>query len=410
MPAYSGKFQYSGESGQPLSQGPCQVRFETESCIVTPAGGIPVAFDLGDIDSLARSDWDLQLKLYTGKTVALRQFGPAFGRMADELTAAWRDRTIQCLLLEDLDEVARFNGAAAFPPAAASPAEIRIYKSNIAILPVSAPAAQWRLADVNSLQFDDASYTLTLESAGRRLVFSKLAQKTDEFVSTLSATIDELRQKSAEVLLSTFPFLDPDRLQRLMAVMPEGRSVPLPALAEIHPKLADTVIARAVGPRMKPYFDELRSRATADPLMAGFKFIREDEEPSEEPASEEPPAEESGDTEKSPLFVWFFFPIAGRNVAAWESTTGSGRATYLFRANAPRQDAIASLTRGLALVNFRREPVYLPDDSLEQQPRFHRYAIGARKLPDLRNLRSAFLGRAIHSSLEAWRAQLDAVV
>ena len=60
-------------------------------------------------------------------------------------------------------------------------------------------------------------------------------------------------------------------------------------------------------------------------------------------------------------------------------------------------------------MNFRREPVYLPDDSLERQPRFHRYAIGCRKLPDLRTLRAAFLGRAIHSSLDAWTAQVDAI-
>jgi hypothetical protein len=46
---------------------------------------------------------------------------------------------------------------------------------------------------------------------------------------------------------------------------------------------------------------------------------------------------------------------------------------------------------------------------LEQQPKFHRYAIGARKLPDLRALRAAFRGRAIHTSLEAWTAQVDQV-
>ena len=65
-----------------------------------------------------------------------------FGRMADELTAAWRDRTVECLLLEDLEEVARFSGAAS-----GVPAEIRIYQSNIAILPVDGLPSQWRLAD-----------------------------------------------------------------------------------------------------------------------------------------------------------------------------------------------------------------------------------------------------------------------
>jgi hypothetical protein len=53
--------------------------------------------------------------------------------------------------------------------------------------------------------------------------------------------------------------------------------------------------------------------------------------------------------------------------------------------------------------------VYLPDDSLERQQRFHRYAIGCRKLPDLRSLRAAFVGRAIHTTLEAWQAQVDGV-
>jgi hypothetical protein len=58
------------------------------------------------------------------------------------------------------------------------------------------------------------------------------------------------------------------------------------------------------------------------------------------------------------------------------------------------------------LINFRREPVYLPDQSLEQQPKFRRYAIGTRKLADLRTLRAAYTGRAIHSSVEDWMQRI----
>ena len=57
-----------------------------------------------------------------------------------------------------------------------------------------------------------------------------------------------------------------------------------------------------------------------------------------------------------------------------------------------------------------REPVYLPEESLEREARFHRYAIGSRKLPELRALRAAFAGRAIHSTLEAWTAQVEALL
>lgn len=424
MPAYSGKFQYTGSAGETIAQGPCQLTFDKEKCMVTPAGVAPIAFDLGDVDSLVPADWDLQLKLYTGKTIALRQFGPAFSRMTEELTAAWRNRTVECLLLEDLEEAGRFNGGVTLPGSSApTPAEIRIFKSNIAVLPVSGAATQWRLADFDSLSFDASTYSINAVCDGRSIVFSKLAKKTDEFTSVLEGAFAAIREKTAEALHNAFPFLDPDRLQQLLTVMPEGRSASVAEFGRIHPKLQEALIARAVSPGLKPYFEALRSRASGGSMMTGFKFIRADEESepdaeadAEEAASEDTASsgQQTASTDETPLFFWFFFPLG--KIVAWEAATGSGRATYFFRLppdvsrSGGLESHVAALTRGLALVNFRREPVYLPDDSLEMQPRFHRYAIAARKLPELRTLRSAFAGRAIHSSLEKWSAQVDAAV
>ena len=401
MPAYSGKFLYTEESGASLNQGPCQVSWDAETCVVTPSGGIPLAFDLGDVDRTVPAEWDLQLALYTGRVLTLKQFGAAFSDMSRELLAAWRDRTVQCLLLEDLEEAGRYTGSAN-----GAAAEIRIFKSNLAILPQAGTPIQWRLAEVDSIRFDDAAYSIVLTRGGERLVLAKLAKKTDEVFGKLRETLDGLHRHAAEALHAVFPFLSADALVRLQTVMPEGRSASLDALAAIHPKLGEALIARAVGPRLKPYFEALRGRATKDPLMAGFKFIR----PDEETEAEEPDSDTADEAaEPLPLFFWFWAPLPN-GLAAWEATTGTGRATYFFRAPAPIAESIASLTRGLALVNFRREPVYLSDESLDQTPRYHRYAIGARKLPDLRRLRAAYAGRAIHSSVEAWQTQADTIL
>jgi hypothetical protein len=406
MPAYSGKFQYLDAAGAVAAQGPCQLRFDHETAVLTPASGTPIAFDLGDVDRAVKHDWDFELALFTGRRIQLRQFGAAFTTMSEELLAAWRDRTVRCLLLEDLEEIARYSGTAALQ-GPAGPAEIRLYKSNIAVLPLDGPAIQWRLAEVDAVSFDEATYTVTLESAGERLAIARLAKKTDEFRGNLEGAIGDLRTHEAEVLHSTFPFLDPDELQRLIQLMPEGRSVPLAALPQIHAKLPGALIAQAVDEHLRPYFDALRARSQGDLLMTGFKFIRPDEEKYGEEG--EPPEQPETEDQKDepPLFFWFFFPLAGGRVA-WEATTGSGRATYFFDAPPPVEQAIARITRGLALVNFRREPVYLSDESLEQQQRFRRYAIGCRKLPDLRALRAAFRGRAMHTSIESWTAQLEA--
>jgi len=399
MPAYSGRFQYLDEGGKAQQPAPCEASFDEETCTLTASSGEPVVFDLGDVDRASPGTWDITLDLYTGRRIVLSHFGPAFDRFAAELLEAWRNRTVRCMLLEDLEEVARFNGVAA-----GAPAEIRIYGSNLAVLPLGASPVQWRLAEVDAISFDEATYQVTILRGAERLPIGKLAKKTEEFVERLRATHEKLRREAGEVLHRTFPFLNADRLRRLASAVPEGRSVRLADLAEIDPKLPDALVARAVDPPLKPYFDFLLGKTVPGSLMAGFKFVRPDE------AGEN--AEEAGATseeEPQPLFFWFFFPLAGKNVAAWEATTGTGRATYFFRAAAPVEAAIAGLTRGLALVNFRREPVYLPGESLERQPKFHRYAIGCRKLPDLRTLREAFLGRAIHSSVEEWQQQVSAL-
>jgi hypothetical protein len=398
MPAYSGKFQYLDEAGASLQQGPCELSFDEETCTITPPSGLPVTFDLGDVDAVEPGEWEIALRLCGGAKTVLRQFGPAFDRMVEELLAAWRDRTVRCLLLEDLEELARFSGVAA-----GIPAEIRIYGSNLAVLPVGGRAQQWRLAEVDSITFDEATYTVTVARGSERLSIGKLAKKTEEFAAALAGAHEKLRCRTSEVLHRTFPFLNAGQLQRATRLMPEGRSVKLTALSAIHPKLPEALVTRAVDEPMRPYFDALRAKAVPDSLMAGFKFVRQDESESEDGEAGTPGVGASEDA--PPLFFWFFFPLKGRDIAAWEATTGSGRATYFFRAPSPVEDAIANLTRGLALVNFRREPIYLSDDSLEQQARFHRYAIGCRKLPELPVLRRAFLGRAVHSSMEEWLAQ-----
>jgi hypothetical protein len=71
---------------------------------------------------------------------------------------------------------------------------------------------------------------------------------------------------------------------------------------------------------------------------------------------------------------------------------------------------LAELNRALVLLSFRREPIYLSDEALDTRPRFHRYAIACRKLPELRRLRAAFLGRAVHTTVEAWGKQVGEIL
>ncbi|HTS68940.1 MAG TPA: hypothetical protein VMO17_08140, partial [Terriglobia bacterium] len=200
--------------------------------------------------------------------------------------------------------------------------------------------------------------------------------------------------------------------------------------------------------------DALFPHVPAGNYYAGFKLLREtenektkeEEVPEGEPEGNdsvgatsgsgaeeatEPTAEADADGQEvaTPILYWFFLPLAAKpgakypdNLIAWEATSRSGRATYFFRLVPPEQaaqlqdpsksaalieTAIRQLNRAIVLLNFRREPIYLPDDSLLIQPRFRRYAIACRKLPELGRLRSSFLGRAIHTTPAAWQKQFE---
>ena len=447
MPSYDGKFSYLNPDGGTTQQGACRLSFEQDTLTVIPDSGDPLAFDLGDIDVFAPSDYELSLTLYTGSKILLRQFGKVFQNLVHDLLEAYRARLVQCLLLEDLEEVARFDGTAQLETANpehhsfTGSAEFRLYKSNVAVLPQGATGFQWRLADIDSIRLDDSSYTVNLDSLGERLIAGKMAKRTREFSERVTEGIRQTNEQAARTIREIFPFLSPDQFQRVARLMKEGRAAPLAALGAIHPRIEPALVENVLDAPLKPYFEALKKLAWKGGTFTGFKVLRADEDaaveptpPSEAGATEVGAAEtEAPETEQEPpVLHWFFFPMAAKageqspaNLVAWEATSKTGRATYFFRlvppdragelqdasrAPAVAEAAVRQLNGALVLLNFRREPIYLPDDSLEMQPKFHRYVIAARKIPELRRLRASFLGRAIHTSLESWQEQVNKIL
>jgi len=450
MPSYRGKFQYLVTGGAVSQQGSCQVQFDEEKFTLAPESGAALVFDLGDIDALVAADYEIRLPLYTGNTVVLQQFGKAYQDLSRELLENYRKRTLQCLLLEDMQEVDRFTGAFTLEtsgaPPVSGPAELRLFKSNLAVLPTDSQAFQWRLADVTAFRFDAQNYEIILNRDRDRLRLNRLAKRTELFQSKLRESLDALHAAGGEALHGILPFLNADQLQVALGLMPEGHSAPTGKLAAVHPRIPEALATNAVDKTLKPYYDELLRRTAKDLVFAGYKLIRAEDGdampgsadatgvgPDQEDAGGDtnPAGMPDADTSGPPVLYWFFFPIAAKggpapgNVVAWEASSRSGRATYFFRLAEPGGEAqfgnaataaaavergIARITRVLGLVNFRRRPIYLSDDELTGKPEFHRYAIAARKIADLRMVRAAFVGRAIHSSFEAWRDQVDGIL
>jgi len=424
------------EGGAPAQEGSCRLSFDAQTLTLTPDNGAAFAFDLGDLDSVTAADYEVRLPLYTGRTVVLRQLGKSYDTFAHDLTDAFRNRTVQCMLLEDMAEVARFNGNFELAGSQAGPAEVRLYKSNLAVLPVTAKSFQWRLVDIDEVKLDSAAYEVVVQSGTNRLKFSRLAKRTEEFATKLRDAMNALATQTTQALHGMLPFLDPDQMQSCAAILREGRSAPLAKLAAIHKQIPAALAANAVDKDLKPYYDSLAARAAGGMGYAGFKLIRREgtEEASQETESDSDDATidaPDADAAAPETLYWFFFPLTRQgssalsNVVAWEASSRSGRATYFFRlVDSTQASQLADPTRAasmvdaslhrlnsvVAMLNFRRRPIYLSDDELAMDPRFRRYAIAARRMPEVREVRASFLGRALHSSPEAWQGQVESIL
>ena len=152
-----------------------------------------------------------------------------------------------------------------------SPAELRLYKSNLAVLPTQATGLQWRLADIDAVSFDETTWTVTVESGDERLAITKLAKRTEEFRERLTTATEELAQQGAETVHGLFPFLSPDQFQQAAVLMKEGRAASLAKLRAIHPKTEQALATNVVDAKLKPYFDALLGACAGGELLRGFQ-------------------------------------------------------------------------------------------------------------------------------------------
>jgi hypothetical protein len=63
---------------------------------------------------------------------------------------------------------------------------------------------------------------------------------------------------------------------------------------------------------------------------------------------------------------------------------------------------IKTINRCMLDINFRREPIYLPEERFDEAD-YVKYKIALRRIPSLQILRILYIGRVIHASPEQWK-------
>lgn len=396
-------------SGEGIESGKAEAQIDEENVSVLTESGNSIFIPLRDIIKIDPGDYNLSLLLTSDQELILAKLGHKFEDFLRTLSAA-RNR----LLMKDMlmHEALKKSGISAEfvyidekdQERQNGKCELRLYETALVIIPEKDEIKRILFNNIDSIEEKDYRLILALES-GEKIGLSKMGRQHDSFKEVLSTLINELSLKVQSSLKELLPGVDPSVLREASTFMKEGKAARRSDIESLSPELWIELEKKLEVADVKDEYDFLRSLSQQQEVCIGLKRGL------------------LGDLTGE--YVWFLIPIYSTdpqepgNAIAMEATSaqGGGKATYFFRITSKEDypkfvsmedlhkevdNLTKELNRSMLAINFRREPIYLPDEKL-REPQYQKYRFAIEKIPELRRLRQIFIGRVIHRSPEQWK-------
>lgn len=404
-----GSYSLIDVNKQEIGKGESQVRLEEENISILPKFGEPLFFSLRDILEISEGDYKIHLALSSKEKLILFNLGYRYEDFLRILSKLRNEILLKDMLMH---ETLRKSGVEAEfiyfdengNEKQKGKCEPRLYETALVIIPEKGELIRIHYSDILEIQEEDFALAITTDF-GEKYVFSKMGSQFDSFTKTLSDLMNELSLKVQSSLKELLPKADPFVIRRAAKFMKEGKAAKRSDLESVSPELWEELEKKLEVAGIKEEYEFLKSLAQKEKMCIGLKRGL------------------LGDLTGE--YIWFFIPIYSTNpgepgnAVAMEAVSGEGggKATYFFRIVSRKDypnftniedlhretdDFIKRMNRCMLAINFRREPIYLPDERLKE-PQYQKYQFAIAKIPALRELRQLFIGRVIHSSPEQWK-------
>jgi hypothetical protein len=322
--------------------------------------------------------------------------------------------------------------------------EIRLYDTAIVVLPQKSEPIRLPYCYIIDINKQDYAIKITNESL-ERIEFTQLGQNFDPFAKALSNALNKMILRTQENMEELIPEATPLAINKLASLMKDGRAAKRKEIdlqsqdfwRRLEKKIDEAGITKEYG--------FLNSSATRDQVSVGIKrglmgdltgtyiwmmfpllnlgtnrlsntiaieaFNTQDnteENDKQEsntddtvPKAEEETSQNPNEEQKPAITgATYFFRIMGRKEYA--QTKDEDLITGL-------ENFTKNINRAMIDVNFRREPIFLSEKQLDNT-KYVQYRFAISRMPSLRMLRSLFIGRVIHSSLEQWKSNIASLL
>jgi hypothetical protein len=397
------------DKGAEIEAGESVGRLEKENFTVLPKSGHALAVPYRDVLDIEETDYRINLVLSSKEKLVLFNLGYSYDDFLRMFMKLRNELLLKDLLMheklrkkEDVEaEFSYFDEDG--KEKNSGDCKVRLYETGLVVIPLRSEIFRIPYSDIE-IKEEDYSLVLTTDF-GEKLTLSKMGWQHDPFKQMLTTINNELQSKVLALLQELFPNENPLQLRKIAQFMKEGKAASQSDIESVNLDLWLQLEKRLESAEIKEQYDFLKSLSQQKKACIGLKRGL------------------LGDLTGE--YVWFFIPIYSvnpkepGNAIAMEAASeeSGGKATYFFRIvsrgdypnfknikdlHVAVDDFIKRMSRCMLDINFRREPIYLPDERLEE-PRHIQYRFAVQKLSSLRVLRSHFIGRVIHTSPEQWK-------
>lgn len=426
--AFDADYALSGEDGAEAAGGQARAQLDEEALSVLPRSGEALQIPLRHISRITRPGYSIELSLTSREKLTLSKLGRGLEDLFRETSRLRNEMLLRDMLMHETVVKAGATADCVCRDAAGGireegPCEARLYETALVVITEGGALHRLPYSDIARVREEPYGVSLEAES-GESFTFSRMGRELDPWKRALGEATNALTVKVQSWVQELMPAADPATVRKIARLMKEGRAARRldieAASPDLWPRLEKKLAAMGLGEA----YAFLRPLAREERMCIGLKRGL------------------LGDLTGE--YLWFLAPFYGTdpkqpgNAIAMEAAAssggegqdreggpaGPGMATYVFRMAAPADyaalktgveldaladRAIARINHCLAAINFRREPVYLTDEQM-REPRYARYQFAVQRIPQLRELRSLFIGRVVHSSPEQWQQGVRALL
>ncbi len=334
------------------------------------AESFSLTIKLCDIISVSAVQYKINVLMH-GQTIILSMLGHLFEDFAKRFIRACNEVFfVQSLMKERIYFEAK--GQYISPGGEEEPALFRICETALVVIPDAHALVRIPFCFIASADMQPYRLMIT-DRIGRTYTIAKMGRLSDKFLLEYENRFSALIRQTVKQLSEIVPVSE--ELARLMM---EGLVTRVEDLNKVSPSFTGALDKYIMSSSIALEYSYIKS--VTNDMAVGIKRGL------------------MGDLTGDNLVL--LAPVEGKNRVIMESL-GASAATYVFKMDMDFKRFLPLFNESMLAVNFRREPIYLSENALNNE-KYENYLYAIMRCPALVKLRAQYLGRAVHSSFDTW--------